>query len=474
MATPTYTPIASYTLGSPATSVTFGSGNTLPQTYTDLVIVIQGIQDSSYSARNMAIRFNGDTGSNYSSVQVLNASSGADANLGSAYGPLINSSTNTTSGAFANAIINVQNYSNSNAYKTILTKGGSAANYTSGGSNVGVYASMNVATWRNTAPVTEITVYASNTSGAGSGANWVTGSTFTLYGIANAAIGAPKATGGIITYDSTYYYHTFGASGTFTPQTNLTNVDYLVIAGGGGGGRYFGGGGGAGGLRSTVDVTGGGGTLESKISLNSGTAYTITVGAGGAGGIDAGSGAQAGVSGGNSSIAGTGLTTITSTGGGGGGGSYGGSNNAGLTGGSGGGGNRDASTAGGSGTANQGYAGSTYTSGTGINAGGGGGGAGETGNTDGNGQGGDGVTIPTIANVTGTGVATYYAGGGAGGGEFVTVGGLGGGGNGGVNSTIASAGAVNTGGGGGGGSQAPSYVGGAGGSGLVVIRYAKA
>jgi hypothetical protein len=54
------------------------------------------------------------------------------------------------------------------------------------------------------------------------------------------------------------------------PVTSLLyNVNYLVVAGGGGGGRS-GGGGGAGGLLSSV------------IALNSGTPYTITVGAGGA------------------------------------------------------------------------------------------------------------------------------------------------------------------------------------------------
>ena len=57
-------------------------------------------------------------------------------------------------------------------------------------------------------------------------------------------------------------------------------VDYLVVAGGGGGGRY--GGGGAGGLRSTIDQTGGGGSLESAVPISAAT-YTITVGEGGRG-----------------------------------------------------------------------------------------------------------------------------------------------------------------------------------------------
>ena len=69
-------------------------------------------------------------------------------------------------------------------------------------------------------------------------------------------------------------------------------VNFLVIAGGGGGGTGQGtymldtrsGGGGAGGLRSTIDYTGGLGTLETALSPSLSTNYTVTVGAGGAGG----------------------------------------------------------------------------------------------------------------------------------------------------------------------------------------------
>ena len=68
-------------------------------------------------------------------------------------------------------------------------------------------------------------------------------------------------------------------SSSGTPRT--FSVDYLVIAAGGGGGNTFGGAGAAGGLRSTVTATGGGGSLETALSLNLGTNYTVTVGAGG-------------------------------------------------------------------------------------------------------------------------------------------------------------------------------------------------
>ena len=95
-------------------------------------------------------------------------------------------------------------------------------------------------------------------------------------------------------------------------------ADFLALAGGGGSGRtdIFGGGGGGGGLRTSYGATSGGGASEeSQISLVPNTTYTITVGAGGAG---AGATYALGVNGSNSSIAGSGLTTITSLGGGGG------------------------------------------------------------------------------------------------------------------------------------------------------------
>ena len=61
------------------------------------------------------------------------------------------------------------------------------------------------------------------------------------------------------------------------------SIDYLVIAGGGSGGGAggYGGGGGAGGLRSTIGTTGGGGSLESQLTISG--SFTVTVGAGGSG-----------------------------------------------------------------------------------------------------------------------------------------------------------------------------------------------
>jgi hypothetical protein len=61
-------------------------------------------------------------------------------------------------------------------------------------------------------------------------------------------IGAFSATGGTITNVSSYNYHVFTSSGTFTVIAGTKNCEVLVVAGGGSGGANLSGGGGAGGV----------------------------------------------------------------------------------------------------------------------------------------------------------------------------------------------------------------------------------
>ena len=235
-------------------------------------------------------------------------------------------------------------------------------------------------------------------------------------------------------------------------------VNFLVVAGGGGGGVNSTSGGGAGGVRSSITSTGGSiGTLEPVISLIANASYVVTVGAGGAGGSGATSQGQtaAGVSGSNSV-----LGTITSVGGG-----YGALYN--LIGGSGGSGGGPL----GIGTPNQGHnAASNF---------GGGGGAGGPGLNHSGGtlptSGTAGAGGPGVSNTI-TGSSIFYGGGGGGSGDSRGVaagaGGIGGGGAGSANSSNAVAGTANTGGGGGASAFAsPQGNGGAGGSGVVILRY---
>jgi len=234
-----------------------------------------------------------------------------------------------------------------------------------------------------------------------------------------------------------------------------TSVEYLVVAGGGGGGKAGagGGGGGAGGYRT--------GTL----SVSAATPYTVTVGGGGAGAT-----VTYGVAGANGSD--SIFSTITSTGGGGG---ASGVNKAGADGGSGGGGaQRAPGSPGGLGNTpstspSQGNNGGAATSNPNGDAGGGGGGAGAAGSQAPGATSGGAGGVGVQSSITGT--AIYYAGGGGGSGDVSGAsGGLGGGGTGG-SGTQGTAGTTNTGGGGGGNGNS-AYNGNAGGSGIVIIRYA--
>jgi hypothetical protein len=262
-------------------------------------------------------------------------------------------------------------------------------------------------------------------------------------------------------------------SNSWTVPAGVTSVRYLVVAGGG-----------AGGAAGYADGSGGGGAggvLAGTFSVGA-SSYSVSVGAGGAStSSGAGSHNPASFNGINSFISGTALTTITAIGGGSASSESGFSRVA-QNGGSGGGGGGYSGSRG-TGTAGpprQGYDGGA----TSAPGDGGGGGAGAPG---GNGNSSNGVT-PARAGGVGvtndiTGTTAYYGGGGGASGDPRSglsaggAGGLGGGGTG-ANASSESAptnGAVNT-GGGGGGAAGTSQVGsvkptGAGGSGVVIIRY---
>jgi hypothetical protein len=447
----TYTPIFSQTLSSTVSSVTF---NGIPQYYTDLVLVcwskVSNVNDA------LTMQFNEDSSTNYSYTQLIGSGTVSASNnaVNQTYARFGNNLQ--TDGALTKA--DIQNYANSTTFKTMLSRSGSAV-------DGGTVAFTNL--WRNTDPIVSIKLACE------SGGNFTSGSTFNLYGI---VAGGAKANGGNeITTDGTYWYHTFTGSGSFTPLQALT-VDYLVVGGGGAGGREdygsgIGGGGGAGGLRCTVGATGGGGSLESPLSLTANTVYPVLIGAGGAFSITGGRGAN----GGNTTFG----SIVAIGGGGGAGGEGGGWTYKGQNGGSGGGGEGGSTSnvfgggnsgTGGSGTANQGFAGGNSIGGSGGGTGGGGG-AGEAGNTNGGAQGGDGVAT----SISGTSV-TYAGGGGGALYGTASAGGAGGGGTG-CNYSVSAAtdGAVNRGAGGGGGGNDSSggrNRSGAGGSGIVIVRYA--
>jgi len=292
-----------------------------------------------------------------------------------------------------------------------------------------------------------------------------------------SAIVSPQfvtATGGTITTSGDYKIHTFTSPGTFCVSnagncSGSNSVDYMVVAGGGGGAANSNGAGGAGagGFRESSGAASG---CYSASPLGSGVSalpvsvqgYPITVGGGGAGHVGDPENAGDGSSGSNSVFSST-----TSAGGGGGGGG-----GAGVAGGSGGGAGQGQSGQGAGNTPPvsppQGNPGDHNIP---QERGAGGGGAGAAGSCV---NGGNGVT--SSINAT----PTARAGGGGGGARcFPSVpspagsGGSGGGGAG-AKGNNGTAGTANTGGGGGGAGRKPgvgNFTGGAGGSGIVIVRY---
>jgi hypothetical protein len=154
----TYTPIATQTLGSASSTVTFSS---IPATYTDLIIILNG--QSTTGTPEIITRFNSDTGSNYSRTFVLGD------------GSLTSSGRSTSQTYFAPAsietgntiiIFNIMNYSNTTTNKTAICRATLPAQI----------AAATVGLWQSTAAINTIAISTASST-------FVAGSTFTLYGI---------------------------------------------------------------------------------------------------------------------------------------------------------------------------------------------------------------------------------------------------------------------------------------------------
>lgn len=158
----TYDSIASTTLGSAAASVTFSS---ISGSYTDIVAVCNIKGDSGNIG--CEVQLNSDTGSNYSTTQ-LQVYGATVASNGYSNQTSIFLTSQYASGTNEWTVVlwNFQNYSNTTTNKTVLGRYSRQTNEVSAG----------VGLWRNTAAITTIKFTAT-------GGSFVTGSTFTLYGI---------------------------------------------------------------------------------------------------------------------------------------------------------------------------------------------------------------------------------------------------------------------------------------------------
>ena len=170
----TFVLIEKYTVGAGgASSVTLGSGGTIPQTYTDLII--KSSARCSVDGDAFKLQFNGVTSnSNYSSRMLVGNGSSASSNTPGQTNYILSGYTSTiTSNTFGNQEIYVPNYTSSSA-KSVSVDNVQEANQTLAYSNLvaGLYST-------STSGITSITIgFASGTIQQYS--------TFYLYGILKA------------------------------------------------------------------------------------------------------------------------------------------------------------------------------------------------------------------------------------------------------------------------------------------------
>ncbi len=154
MPTATYIALANLTLSSGQQEITFSS---IPATYRDLVVVIEGTSTAGDNAVNF--KMNGVT-TDMSYVQMIGTGSTT----------ISNSTTVGSCGAMFTArsmiVINIMDYAATDKHKTVLSRSSIAAG------DVRAFA----ARWGSTNAMTSFAVYTNNNQ-------FATGTTFALYGI---------------------------------------------------------------------------------------------------------------------------------------------------------------------------------------------------------------------------------------------------------------------------------------------------
>ena len=162
----TYEPIATQTLGSAASSITFSS---IPATYTDLRVVF-AIIGGAGTAGQFDITYNNDTSSLYSITRLYGdgSSAGSSRYSGTALYPCQNSFSSTPP---VFATIDLFSYAGSTFKTALITYSNDANGSGSAERSVGLY--------RSTTAISRIDL-------GGVGGTFAIGTTATLYGIKNA------------------------------------------------------------------------------------------------------------------------------------------------------------------------------------------------------------------------------------------------------------------------------------------------
>lgn len=157
----TYEPIATQNMNGISTTTFSSLGS-----YTDIILV--GANLTRGTANSCFVQFNSDTGSNYSYTQLYgNGTNAVSTRATSQTAIMVGDGVSGLSSTPTMIICQIQNYSNSTTYKTLLSR-----DTDSNGSTEAF-----VGLWRNTNAITSITFY--------TGGNF-TGGNVTLYGIKGA------------------------------------------------------------------------------------------------------------------------------------------------------------------------------------------------------------------------------------------------------------------------------------------------
>jgi TPP-dependent trihydroxycyclohexane-1,2-dione (THcHDO) dehydratase len=155
----TYEPIATTTLSAGTATVTFSS---IPQTYTDLIVVLNGRTDND---ENIRLQFNSDTTNNYSVIALYGNGSTVTSNFQSNVASIGVGGVSSGSDEQGTVIIQIFNYSNTTTNKTVLSR-----------ANNSTYVQLRVGMRRSTQAISAITLTADAIT-------FLSGATFTLYGI---------------------------------------------------------------------------------------------------------------------------------------------------------------------------------------------------------------------------------------------------------------------------------------------------
>jgi len=159
-------------LASSASSITFSS---IPQTYTDLKLLISARTDASGTGAAVNLRPNAST-SNGSFIQLFGSGSSTGSASGSSVRAASVSGASATSSTFGNSFCYISNYTSSSA-KSFSTDTVLENNATEAFQEI--YASL----WNDTSAITSLTAVLAL------GGNFVSGSTFSLYGITSGSDG---------------------------------------------------------------------------------------------------------------------------------------------------------------------------------------------------------------------------------------------------------------------------------------------